>query len=333
MIIAEIAQAHDGSLGNAHAFIDALVDTGVDAVKFQTHIAEAESSDMEPFRVKFSKQDKTRFDYWKRMEFTPDQWQGIQSHCHEVGLKFISSPFSNAAVDLLVGIGVDAIKIGSGEITNLLMLEKIARSGKPIILSSGMSDLDELEKTIDFLKAFPNPISLLQCTTAYPTLPEQWGLNVISILKEKFGIPVGFSDHSGNIYACLAAAALGAEIFEFHVVFDKRQFGPDSIASITVDETKVLARGIKEIQKSLAHPVEKAEVTKYTELKRIFGKSLAVNKDLKRGTVLRFEDLESKKPGDQGISASKFQTVLGKSLIKDLNQWDFLSPEHINQGE
>lgn len=333
MIIAEIGQAHDGSLGNAHAFIDALVDTGVDAVKFQTHIAEAESSDMEPFRVKFSKQDKTRFDYWKRMEFTPDQWQGIQSHCQEVGLKFISSPFSNAAVDLLVGIGVDAIKIGSGEITNLLMLEKIARSGKPIILSSGMSDLDELEKTIDFLKAFSNPISLLQCTTAYPTLPEQWGLNVISILKEKFGIPIGFSDHSGNIYACLAAAALGAEIFEFHVVFDKRQFGPDSIASITIDETKILAQGIKEIQKSLAHPIEKAEVTKYSELKRIFGKSLAVNKDLKKGTILRFEDLESKKPGDQGISASKFQTVLGKSLTTDLNQWDFLTPEHIHQGE
>lgn len=333
MIIAEIAQAHDGSLGNAHAFIDALAETGVDAVKFQTHIAEAESSALEPFRVKFSRQDKTRFDYWKRMEFTPEEWQGIQAHCHELGLKFISSPFSNAAVDLLDNIGVDAIKIGSGEISNLLMLEKIARTGKPIILSSGMSDLVELEKTLDFLKVFSNPLSLLQCTTAYPTAPDQWGLNVIGILKEKFGIPVGFSDHSGNIYASLAAAALGAEIFEFHVVFDKRQFGPDTIASITIDQTKILAQGIKEIQKALANPIEKSEVSKYTELKRIFGKSLAVNKDLKKGTVLQFEDLESKKPGDQGIPASDYQSVLSKPLTRDLNKWDFLKPEHIQTGE
>lgn len=330
MIIAEIAQAHEGSLGNAHAFIDALAVTGVDAVKFQTHIAEAESSEFEPFRIKFSKQDTTRFDYWKRMEFSLEQWQGIQAHCHQVGLKFISSPFSIAAVDLLEKVGVDAIKIGSGEINNLLLLEKIAKTGNPIILSSGMSDIEELERTLDFLKGFSNPISLLQCTTAYPTTPEQWGLNAIGILKEKFNIPVGFSDHSGNIYSSLAAATLGAEIFEFHVVFDKRQFGPDTIASITIDQTKILVQGIKEIQKSIANPISKSEVSKYSELKRIFGKSLAVNKNLKKGSIIQFDDLESKKPGDKGIPASEYQTVLGKTLSINLNKWDFLKPEHIH---
>lgn len=333
MIIAEIAQAHDGSLGNAHAFIDALAESGVDAVKFQTHIAEAESSALEPFRVKFSRQDATRFDYWKRMEFTPEEWQGIQTHCHDVGLKFISSPFSNAAVELLEKVGVDAIKIGSGEISNLLMLEKIAKTGMPIIMSSGMSDLDELEHTVEFLKSFPNKLSLLQCTTAYPTTPDQWGLNVIKILKEKFEIPVGFSDHSGNIYASLAAAAMGAEIFEFHVVFDKRQFGPDTVASITIDQTKILTQGIKEIRKAISNPVEKSEVSKYDELKRIFGKSLAVNKDMKKGEILRFEDLESKKPGDQGIPAGTYRSVVGKSIKRDLKKWDFLKPEYIQKGE
>lgn len=333
MIIAEIAQAHDGSLGNAHAFIDALADTGVDAVKFQTHIADAESSELEPFRVKFSKQDATRFEYWKRMEFSEEQWQGIASHCHDLGLKFISSPFSNAAVDLLERVGVDILKIGSGEITNLLMLEKIAKTGKPIILSSGMSDLAELERTIDFLKKYSNPLSLLQCTTAYPTSPEQWGLNVMAELKNKFKIPVGFSDHSGNIYACLAAATLGAEIFEFHVVFDKRQFGPDTIASITIDQTKILVQGVREIQRSLQNPIEKSDVKKYDELKRIFGKSLAVNKDMNIGDQIRLEDLESKKPGDQGIPASEYRTVLGKKLCVELKQWDFLKPEHIQKGE
>ena len=118
MIIAEIAQAHDGSLGTAHAYIDALAATGVDAIKFQTHIAEAESSIHEPFRVKFSKQDATRMAYWKRMEFTIEQWHGIKAHCDEVGLEFISSPFSNAAVDLLERVGVQRYKIGSGEVSN-----------------------------------------------------------------------------------------------------------------------------------------------------------------------------------------------------------------------
>ncbi|SIN81156.1 N-acetylneuraminate synthase family protein [Algoriphagus halophilus] len=329
MIIAEIGQAHDGSLGNAHAFIDALAETGVDAVKFQTHIAEAESSSFEPFRVKFSKQDDTRFDYWKRMEFTPEQWKGLKAHCEEKNLKFISSPFSNAAVNLLESIQVESYKIGSGEIGNFLMLEKIARTGKPIMLSSGMSSFEELDKTVDFLRPFGNALSILQCTTAYPTQPEQWGLNVMAELKARYQVPVGFSDHSGDIFACLAAATFGAEIFEFHVVFDKRQFGPDSPASISIDQTKVLCEGIKKIQSALRNPVVKSENQKYSELKVMFGKSLAVNKALPKGHLLTVDDLESKKPGDKGIPASQYQLVLGKELNRNLEKWDFLNSEDL----
>lgn len=329
MIIAEIGQAHDGSLGNAHAFIDALAETGVDAVKFQTHIAEAESSSFEPFRVKFSKQDDTRFDYWKRMEFTPEQWKGLKAHCEEKNLKFISSPFSNAAVNLLESIQVESYKIGSGEIGNLLMLEKIARTGKPIMLSSGMSSFEELDKTFDFLRPFGNALSILQCTTAYPTQPEQWGLNVMAELKARYQVPVGFSDHSGDVFACLAAATLGAEIFEFHVVFDKRQFGPDSPASISIDQTKVLCEGIKKIQSALRNPVVKSENQKYSELKVMFGKSLAVNKALPKGHLLTVDDLESKKPGDKGIPASQYQLVVGKELNRNLEKWDFLNSEDL----
>src|SRR6476620_1801526 len=129
MIIAEIAQAHEGSLGIAHSYIDALKPTGVNVVKFQTHIAAAESSAFEPFRVKFSFEDETRYDYWKRMEFTPEQWAGLKKHCEDCGLEFISSPFSNAAVDLLESLNVKRYKIGSGEVTNRLMMEKIAKTG------------------------------------------------------------------------------------------------------------------------------------------------------------------------------------------------------------
>ena len=178
-IIAEIAQAHDGSIELAHSYIDALAKTGVNAVKFQVHIAEAESSIHEPFRVKLASQDKSRFDYWKRMEFSLQQWKGLKKHCDEAGVEFLASPFSNAAVDLLEEVGVKRYKIGSGEVNNFLLLEKIARTGKPVLLSSGMSSFEELGHTLAFLKKRKVEISILQCTTAYPTQHENYGLNVI----------------------------------------------------------------------------------------------------------------------------------------------------------
>lgn len=328
-IIAEIAQAHEGSLGIAHSYIDALALAGVDAIKFQTHIAEAESSVHEPFRVKFSYEDDTRYDYWQRMEFTAEQWAGLKQHCDDRGVEFISSPFSCAAVNLLENIGVQRYKIGSGEISNLLMLHRIAQTGKPIMLSSGMSDLTELRHTIDFLKSFGNQLSLLQCTTAYPTQPEQWGLHMIKELRQEFSLPVGFSDHSADIAACMAAATLGAEILEFHAVFDRRMFGPDAKASLTIDEIATLVKGVRNIEKSLQADYDKNNIRHFEQLKVMFGKSLCVNKKLAAGHVLTIEDLESKKPADQGIHAADFQQVIGRKLNVNLNQWDFIREEHL----
>jgi len=330
-IIAEIAQAHEGSLGILHSYIDALANTGVDAVKFQTHIAHAESSAYEPFRVNFSYEDATRYDYWKRMEFTPEQWAGIAAHCREVGVEFVSSPFSNAAVDLLESAGVQCYKIGSGEVNNLLLLEKVARTGKPVILSSGMSSFAELDRSVEFLQKLGVDVSILQCTTAYPTRPEEWGLNVIGELKERYALPTGFSDHSGEIFACLAAAACGAEILEFHAVFDKRMFGPDAKASLTIDEIATLVRGVRQIETAREHPADKTNNDRFEELKGIFEKSLAVNKDLPAGHILTYDDLEAKKPKGYGIDASKYEDVIGKMVTRDLQQWDFLTPEDIDE--
>jgi len=327
--MAEIGQAHEGSLGILHSYIDALATTGVDAIKFQTHIAEAESSEHEPFRVKFSYEDATRYDYWKRMSFTLEQWKGIKSHCDEVGLEFVSSPFSNAAVDLLEEAGVGRYKIGSGEVNNLLMLEKIAKTRKPVILSSGMSSFAELDVSVDFLQKRNIDVSVLQCTTAYPTKPEEWGLNVIGELKARYDLPTGFSDHSGDIFACLAAVAKGAEILEFHAVFDKRMFGPDTKASLTIDEIKKLVEGVRAIEISLKHNIDKQDNTRFSELKGIFEKSLAVNKDLKAGAVITFDDLEAKKPKGHGIDASQYQSVIGKKVSTDLKQWDFLTSDSL----
>ncbi len=324
-IIAEIAQAHEGSLGIAHSYINALAKTGVNAVKFQTHIAEAESSEFENFRINFSYEDKTRFDYWKRMEFTIEQWSGLKKHCEDLGLEFISSPFSCAAVDLLEKIGVKKYKIGSGETSNFLMLEKIAKTGKDILLSSGMSNYSEIDETLNFLKSFNNNISLFQCTTEYPTSPETWGLNVISEMKSKYQFPIGFSDHSSDIYAPMAAVTLGAELLEFHAVFHKDIFGPDAKASLNMEQIKQLVIGVRDIEKSINNPVDKNDNLKYESNKILFGKSLAINKNLESGHILQIEDLESKKPADKGIPASEFHSIIGRKLNKSLKKWEFIT--------
>jgi len=328
--IAEIGQAHEGSLGILHSYIDAVAATGVQAIKFQMHIAEAESSTHEPFRVKFSYEDETRYDYWERMGFTLEQWKGIKQHCDEAGLDFICSPFSNSAVDWLEEIGVKYYKIGSGEVNNWLLLERIAMTGKPIILSSGMSSYKELDETVSFLKSRNVEFSLLQCTTAYPTQPGQYGLNVIKELKDRYGVTVGFSDHSSKIATNIAAVALGAEILEFHVVFDKRMFGPDTKSSLTLDEVAAMTVAVNEVYKALQNPIDKNQNEQFSTLKSIFEKSLAVNKDLSKGHLLTFDDLEAKKPKGFGIDAMHFQNVIGKPLKNNLQQWDFLNNEDLD---
>lgn len=324
LIIAEIGQAHDGSLGILHSYIEALKTTGVDAIKFQTHIARAESSEFEPFRIKFSYADKTRFDYWKRMEFDLDQWKEIKIHCDDVGLEFISSPFSNLAVDWLEEVGVKRYKIGSGEVSNFLMLEKIAKTGKDIILSSGMSNYEELDQTINFLAPFGNRLSVLQCTTKYPTEAKDIGLNVLNELKSRYKIPVGLSDHSGKIFPSLSAVSLGAEILEFHTAFDRRMFGPDTTSSLTIDEIKQLVEGVRFIETSLQNPIDKTDNTQFHGLKNIFEKSLAINKDKLAGDIISIDDLEAKKPFGHGVPAKDYAGVIGKKLISDKSKWDFL---------
>lgn len=327
--IAEIGQAHEGSLGILHSYIDALSKTGVQAIKFQMHIAEAESSVHEPFRVKFSYEDETRFDYWKRMEFTLAQWKEIKAHCDEVGLDFVCSPFSNLAVEWLEEVGVKYYKIGSGEVTNLLLLEKIASTKKPIILSSGMSSYAELDATIEFLRSKNVEFSILQCTTSYPTLPKQYGLNVIQELKQKYNVSIGFSDHSSKVSTNIAAVALGAEILEFHAVFDKNMFGPDAKSSLTINEISQLVSECNSIYEAIHNPVNKNDNSTFQELKSIFEKSLAINKDLPQGHILSVNDLEAKKPKGYGINASMFQNCIGKKLKQNKSKWDFLNEEDL----
>jgi N,N'-diacetyllegionaminate synthase len=210
-------------------------------------------------------------------------------------------------------------------VNNFLLLEKIAQTGKPVILSSGMSSYAELDQAVGFLKERKVTFSILQCTTAYPTQPENYGLNVIQELQKRYNVPVGFSDHSAKTATCIAAAALGASILEFHVVFDRQLFGPDSKSSLTIAETKDLVLAVRNIATALSNPIDKNNTEAFSSLKKIFEKSLGVNKDLPKNHVLTFDDLESKKPKGFGIDARRFQEVIGKTLNRDLKQWDFLN--------
>lgn len=328
-IIGEVAQAHDGSLGMAHAYIDAIAAAGADAVKFQTHLAAAESTPSEPWRVKFSKQDETRFDYWKRMEFTEEQWHGLKRHADEKGLKFLSSPFSLEAVDLLDRVGVAAWKVASGEISNGPMLERMCETGLPIYLSTGLSPLAEIDEAVARVQQRNLPLTVLQCTSAYPCPPEKVGLNLIPFFRERYQCAVGLSDHSGTIYPGLSAAMLRAEIVEVHVTFSKEMFGPDVPASLTTDGLRQLVEGVRFIEKMRANPVDKDAASQgLMPLRNIFMKSVVARSDLPAGTVLQAEHLSVRKPGT-GIPANQLAEVVGKRLkamVKEneLLQWQNL---------
>jgi len=331
LVVGEVAQAHDGSLGTAHAYVDAVADAGADGVKFQTHIAAAESTPSEPWRVRFSPQDETRYAYWKRMEFTEEQWRGLFRHARERGLLFLSSAFSFEAVDLLDRVGAPAFKVGAGETTNLPMLDRMAATGKPVILSSGLSSWSDLDAAVEVVRARGAPVAVLQCTTAYPCPPESVGLNVLHEIRRRYGCPTGLSDHSGTIYAGLGAAALGADLLELHVTFSRRAFGPDVPASVTIEELSELVRGVRFLGTALRNPVDKdAMAGRLADLRKVFGKSVVAARALPEGHRLARGDLALKKPGT-GIPAVRLGALEGRRLRRPVPADTLLSEEDLDQ--
>lgn len=316
IIVAEVGQSHDGSLGMAHAYIDAAARAGADAVKFQTHIAAAESHPTEPWRVEFSRQDQSRYEYWRRMEFTEHQWLGLKEHAIEAGLLFVSSPFSVEAVDLLARIGIDIWKIASGELSNGPLLERVLADGRPVVVSSGMSSFEELDCVMSLIRTRGVEVTLLQCTSEYPCPPENLGLNMVAELRQRYGVPVGLSDHSGTIFPGLAATMLGISMLEVHVTFSRDMFGPDVSASIVFDELAELRRGITFLETALGHPVDKnAMARKSAGMRLLFTRSIVTTRDLGEGEVLRDVDLTLKKPGT-GIPPTQLKSIIGRRLAR-----------------
>lgn len=329
LLIAEVAQTHDGSLGQAHAFIDAAADAGAHAIKFQTHIARAESTPGEPFRTHFSRQDATRYEYWQRMEFDEKAWQGLAGHARERDLLFLSSAFSFEAVDLLERTGVAAWKVASGELSNLPMLRRMAATGLPMLLSTGISDWPEIERAVETVKALRAPVALFQTTTMYPTPPEKIGLNILGEYRSRFDCPVGLSDHSGTIFAGLAAHVLGARFLEVHLTLSRYMFGPDVSSSVTVEEMAQLARGLGFLASALSHPMEKSvQAAEMAPLRQIFQKSIVAATDLAAGTMLQPDCLALKKPGT-GMPAELLDGMYGRRLSRALGADEQLRPEDL----
>jgi len=333
-IIGEVSQTHDGSLGQAHAFIDAIAAAGADAVKFQTHIAAAESTPAEPWRVQFSRQDASRYDYWRRMEFSEAQWAGLKAHADERGLLFLSSAFSHEAIDLLRRVGIAAWKVASGEVGNLALLDDMASDGRAVLLSSGMSQWTELDVAVMRVRSLGNPFAVLQCTSAYPCPAESVGLNLLEEFRRRYGADcaVGLSDHSGTIWPSLAAAALRADVLEVHVTMSREMFGPDVPASVTTSELLNMVGGVRFIEQMLANPVDKDEMgNALSPMRRLFTRSVVTRVALKAGTILDINHLSARKPGT-GIPADRLPLLLGSRLVRDVAADTLLDLADIDGG-
>ena len=319
-IIAEIGNTHEGSLGLAKQFIRAARECGVDAVKFQVHLFDAESLDSAPNPPYFK--DETRKEYFDRTSFSLKDWQTLKTFTEkECGLEFLASPFSNEAVDLLEAINVRTYKIASGEVTNLPMLIKIAQTNKPVLLSSGMSSWAEIDQAVTCLIQNGCPdLTILQCTSDYPCLPEHSGLNVLDQLKERYpNHSIGYSDHTMGLAIPIAAVCRGARVIEKHFTLSKKMYGSDAQFSSEPAEFKQLVVAIRDVEKAMVNRVDKDEKVKSLgTMKKTFEKMIVAARDLREGTIIQYEDLAFKKPMN-GIPASKWSKLIGtrvKSQIK-----------------
>jgi N,N'-diacetyllegionaminate synthase len=318
-IIAEVGSVHDGSFGNAIKLIELAAALEVDAVKFQTHIPEEETLRSAPSPGYFSSEN--RFDYFARTGFDKYQWAELKACADENGLAFISSPFSQLAVEWLLDIGASALKVASGEVTNLPMLQAMSDTGVPVLLSSGMSDWDEISVAVETLSGAD--ITLMQCSSSYPCSYSDVGLNVLAEMRERYGIPVGFSDHTETNYAAFSAVAQGAVCIEKHLTFSKAMYGSDAPLAAEPEQFRDLVAGIRAITAINASAVDKSDSASYTDMKQIFQKSIVARRDIAAGEILSADALAYKKPGN-GLSAARYKEVIGKKAKSAINQDDFI---------
>ncbi len=316
IIIAEIAQSHCGSYKKIIKYIDKLSLSGVDVIKFQTHYAIEESTLDEPFRKKISKKYKNRFEYWKKMEFSEKEWKKIKKYCEKKNIVFLSSPFSIKAAKMLKRIGMNAWKIGSGEFFSKNLIKYISKFQQTMLLSTGLANYNDINKTLRFLKPKNKKIILLQCTSEYPSKIKRVGVNIVKEFQEKYNLFVGLSDHSGSVIPSINALNLGAKVVEVHVKLDNNTENPDQSSSIDLKSLTFLCNAREEIHTILKNPLKKNKLSRdQLKNRKIFTKSMCLNQDREKNYKIKINDITFKKPGT-GIHYDKIKYIVGKKLKK-----------------
>ena len=321
LVIAEIGINHEGEYDKAIQLVDAACKSGAEVIKFQCHITEEEMLDtgVKPEGIS----TETLWNIIKRCELTEAEERALQEYCMEKGAIYLSTPFSRAAADRLNDLGVPAFKIGSGECNNLPLIDHIAQMGKPIILSTGMNDLDSIRLSVDAIRAHKTPFALLHCTSMYPTPYEKVRLGAIDDLQKAFPEAVlGLSDHSLNIWTCLGAVSLGASILEKHFTVSRDWPGPDTRISIEPNELKDLIEGSNAVWK--ARGGSKSILSEEQPVIDFAYASIVTIKPIKKGEQLTLKNIWVKRPGTGPIHAREFRNYIGRVSARDLPADAFL---------
>ena len=320
-IIAEAGVNHNGDLEMGRRLVDAAAAAGADAVKFQTFRAERliiRKAPKAAYQLQTTDPEESQLEMLHKLELSEQAHGELASHCQKKGILFLSTPFEEESADFLEALGLPAFKIPSGELTNLPFLIHVARKGRPMIVSTGMSTLDEVEAAVKAIRGSGNSkLILLHCVSNYPANPEDVNLRVLSTLMETFQVPVGYSDHTTGIDISLGAVALGASIIEKHLTLDRNLPGPDHRASLEPAELTALVTGIRRVESALGHG-KKVPANGEITISAVARKSLVAARDLPAGTVLSPSDVAVKRPGT-GIPPKDLNRVLGMKIHRTLS--------------
>ena len=330
LIIAEIGLSHFGNFEKAKKLIDICKESGADVVKFQTHIAEHESTYDEPFRISLGKKFKNRFDYWKKTSFTKTEWKKLILYSKKKKIYFQTSPFSVEAVRMMRKVGCKNWKLGSGEVFDTeIMNEILKKQSECLVISSGLSTIKDIEDNINYLKKKTKNYAVLQCTSSYPCELNQVGINIIDYLRNKFKVVSGLSDHTGNLSTSIYALSKNASIIEIHVCYDKNNdVGPDVSSSLDFNELLILSKIRDDFEILKKNDLNKKKLTiKQKKLKKIFTKSLSLKKDLQKGKTLKKTNITLKKPGN-GLKIKDINKILGKKAKENLSRFNILKLKH-----
>ena len=327
VIIAEAGVNHNGDMTLAKKLIEEAKEAGADYVKFQTAVnPTSKYAPKAEYQKRETGADETQLQMALKLRLTLDQHYELYEYCNKVGISYLSTAFDIESVHFLDSLHLPFWKIPSGEITNLPYLLEIAKTGKPIVMSTGMAEMDEIATTINILKENGcGDITLLQCHTDYPTLMENVNLRAMDTLANEFNLPVGLSDHSIGIEVPIAAVAMGATVIEKHFTLDRNMYGPDHKASIEPDGLKAMISGIRNIEVALG---DGRKVCSPKEKKNIIvaRKSIVAKRDIKKGEVLTEENITTKRPGN-GVSAMKWFEVMGTKAVRDFGEDELICLE------